>query len=454
MTEGGSHDGPRRIRLLGALILLLVILGLAVQNGRALALALPLLVYLGAGILPLHRGPKLTAARALTRSRVSAEETVTVTVTVTNQGLAIDELLLEDHPPPSLAILDGVPRSFTSLPTGATVQWSYEVSGNRGEHVWQSLTFQARRHGDLEAHLGEISADSRLMVLPRFERLGPVVLRPRQTRGFAGPIPARTAGSGVSFYGVREYRTGDPLHWINWRLSARRTGTVYTNEFEQERIADVGIVLDARAQSYPDRDEAFEAAVMAAGSLSDRFLDDGNRVALLIYGYSWERVHPGYGRVQKERIHQRLAEARTGTNYALESLEYLPTRMFPSRSQIVMVSPLQSGDGPVFRALRAKGYSVLLVSPDPVSDERAHGGTPEGRKNAAPRTARSRSTPTTDRRRIEARELALRIVGLERAILLSTLRRVGVQVIDWNPGDPLSGALRAGLAPQPLGRAR
>ncbi len=436
MTEGGSHDGLRRIRLLGALILLLVILGLAFQNGRALALALPLLVYLGAGILPLHRTPKLSAVRALARSRVSERETVTVTVSVTNEGPTLDELLLVDHPPASLAITDGVPRSFASLAAGGTFQWSYEVSGKRGEHAWQPLTFQARRHVDLVGHEGELPADSRLMVLPRFERLTPVPIRPRQTRGFAGPIPARTAGSGVSFYGVREYRTGDSLHWINWRLSARRDSSIYTNEFEQERIADVGIVLDARAQSYPDREEAFEAAVMAAGSLADRFLDDGNRVALLIYGYSWERVHPGYGKVQKERIRQRLAEARTGTNYALESLEYLPTRMFPSRSQIVMVSPLQSGDGPVFRALRAKGYSVLLVSPDPVSDERAHGGTP------------------TDPRRIEARELALRIVGLERAILLSTLRRVGVQVIDWNPSDPLAAALRMGLALQPLGRAR
>ncbi len=50
-------------------------------------------------------------------------------------------------------------------------------------------------------------------------------------------------------------------------------------------------------------------------------------------------------------------------------------------------------------------------------------------------------------RHAAARELALRIVGLERAVLLATLRRAGIQVIDWASGQPLAAALRAGLAP-------
>ncbi len=233
----------------------------------------------------------------------------------------------------------------------------------------------------------------------------------------------------MSFFGVRDYRTGDPLRWINWRMSSRSAGGLFANEFEQEKVADVGIVLDARARSYPEHphEGLFEAAVLAAGSLADLFLSEGNRVALLVYGHSWERVQPGYGKVQRERIRTQLARARTGTNYALQSLTYLPTRMFPPRSQIVMVSPLLPEDRDVLVAIRSMGYSLLLVSPDPADEEvRRRAPAPAGRADDAFRSA-------------------LRFAGLERAIVFASLRRAGIVVMDWQcgaaPGASLKGCI-------------
>ena len=59
----------------------------------------------------------------------------------------------------------------------------------------------------------------------------------------------------MSFWGVREYQMGDSLRHINWKIAARRmiaarqAQELFTNEFEQERIADVGLILDARDQT-------------------------------------------------------------------------------------------------------------------------------------------------------------------------------------------------------------
>ena len=156
----------------------------------------------------------------------------------------------------------------------------------------------------------------------------------------------------MNFFGVREYQVGDPLRWINWRVVARHTEFLFTNVFEQERIADVGLILDARQQNdvlSPDG-PLFDHAVRATASLAEVFLGAGNRVGLLIYGSGMTRTFPGYGKVQRDRIMRALARAKTGFNYALESLEYLPTRFFPARSQIVMISPLLPRGSPCARS--------------------------------------------------------------------------------------------------------
>lgn len=410
-------------RLLAAMALALAILSLAFLDGRVMALSLPLLAYLGAGILVRPPRPSLEACRTLRATRAEAGSPVEVRVSVRNGGGRLEELQLEDEVPCSLQVVEGSPRFLVSLPPGGSVEWSYTVRGYRGEHAWSRLHAEAGSHCGTAARSAAVPADSRLLILPGSFRLPRIAIRPRQTRGFAGPINARVAGSGVLMFGVREYRMGDPLRRVNWRLTSRDPGTVYANEYEQERIADVGIVVDARAASYrhPAGGALFESVVSAADSLAQRFLEDGNRVALLLYGHGMQRVAPGYGRVQGERIRRCLTGACTGANFALESLAHLPTRLFPARSQLVVVSPMQPGDARVLRALRGQGYALLVVSPDPDS------APPSGGDPAPSR-------------------LAVRLARLERGLIEASLRRAGAGFVDWKlDGDP-AASLRDALA--------
>jgi uncharacterized protein (DUF58 family) len=228
---------------------------------------------------------------------------------------------------------------------------------------------------------------------------------------------------------VREYQVGDPLRWINWKVAARHDQTLFTNEFEQERIADVGLILDARSQSdiHCKDGSLFEYSVRVTASLADAFLSDGNRVGLLIYGRGQEKTFPGYGKVQRERILRALGNARTSDNLALQSLNYLPTRFFPAHSQIVMVSPLSDHDLPVLFQLRALGYSLLIVSPDPVSFE-----------------ARLYAKD-------EVVSVATRLANLERVLLLHKLQRGGIQTVDWDVTRPFDQVAYAMLGRLPRG---
>ena len=73
-----------------------------------------------------------------------------------------------------------------------------------------------------------------------------------------------------------------------------------------------------------------------------------------------------------------------------------------------MVSPLSNSDLPVLFQLRALGYSLLVVSPDPVSFE-------------------ARLYPKE-----EVIRVATRLANLERVLLLHKLQRGGIQTVDWD----------------------
>jgi uncharacterized protein (DUF58 family) len=274
-----------------------------------------------------------------------------------------------------------------------------------------------------------LPAAAQLLVLPEVWRLRPIAIWPRQTRGFAGPIPARQAGTGVDFLGVREYQMGDPQHRINWRVTTRHAQTLFTNQFEQERITDVGLILDTRRHSdlRSNGEALFEHAVCATASLAEAFLKDGHRVGLLLYGYGMERTFPGYGRVQRQRILNALTRARTGMNYALENLDRLPTRLFPAQSQLVIVSSLGQEDVSTLTSLRARGYEIAVICPDAVSFE-----------------VRGRDS-------LSCSGLAPRLARIERSLWLRSLQRVGIQVVDWQVDQPLDQAIHTALRRRPVG---
>lgn len=232
------------------------------------------------------------------------------------------------------------------------------------------------------------------------------------------------------FWGVREYNMGDYLRRINWKVSSRHLQDLFTNEYEQERIADVGLILDAREKINIIRREQslFEYSVQATASLAEYFLAEGHRVSLLAYGYSLERVFPGYGKVHKKRIYHALSQIETGTNYALENFNFLPTRLFPARSQLVLISPLHTRDYPAIVRLITAGYDVLVISPDPVEFEaKSFEVSPE-------------------------LEQALRLARVERNVLLHRLVRLGVRVVNWQVDQPFEQTIYTALGRRPLFR--
>jgi len=397
-------------------------------QGEFIALALPLVSYLLIGYLQAPERIALEATRQLSIERAVPNQDVELTVTVTNAGSSIEEILINDLIPPGLNVRDKASRHLVRLASGESYTFAYTVSGPRGGYVFNGLDVQVNDHLAVRRFKVRVEAKGRLFVLPPVMRLRHIAIRPRRTRVYAGSIPARAGGTGTEFFGVREYQPGDPPHSINWRASARSVEALYSNEYQQERVADVGIVVDGRLRTneFARGHSLFDHSVQAAASIADALLNQGNRVGLLLYSTYLGWTLPGYGRIQRERILQALANARTGDSQVFSDLEHIPTRLFPPESQIIFVSPLIDDDFKPLVQLRAQGYDVLVISPNPVKFELSYLGT---------------SNPNVN--------LAGRVMHMERVLLLQKLQRANIQVLDWDVREPFDLLVKRSLSHAP-----
>jgi uncharacterized repeat protein (TIGR01451 family) len=410
-----------RVYLLAVLVFGLIFFGLVTLQSPIVALALPFLVYLLAGLWAFPDEIQLLAFRRVSAERVLIGDDVSITLTVRNVGKTVEELLLEDQLPAGLEVVDGSNRRLLALPAGESVTWTYRIRGRRGYFALKRIRATVREPLGLITRQQELSTDGQLFILPPVLRLRRVSIQPRRTRIFSGTIPAHLGGSGVEFFDVREYQQGDSQRWINWRVTARHSQSIYTNEFEQERSADVGIILDGRHRTNDFGNRSiFEHSVLAAAAMADSLLNSGNRVGLLFYGRQVHWTMPGYGRVQGERILHDLTRLEPGDSQNFNDL-YIPRHLFPSRSQLVLVSSLVPDDCDILAALRMRGYPLLVISPNPVLFEAS--GLRQTRENFQ----------------------AMRIVKLQRRIFLRRLLGAGIQVVDWDVSQPFEAIAKRDL---------
>ena len=417
----------RRSLLLSLLVYGLILFGLLTLRGDILTLSIPLVIYLLSGLLRAPQRINLTVERTLSLERTRADMPVQVTLQITNAGGTLEDVLITDQLSSRLIVLDGSAQHLLHLAKGQTVTLAYVVSGPRGYYPFPGLRVEARDHFGLVSREETIPTPGQLFVLPSVLRLKQIAIRTRKTRVYSGSIPARVGGPGVEFFGLREYQAGDSPRWINWRASARHAFSMYSNEFEQERVADVGIILDGRLKTnvFDKEHSLFEHSVLAAAALADVLLLQGNRVGLLNYGRFLHWTFPGYGKIQRERILQALAHAQIGTSTVFSELEYVPARLFPPHSQIILISPLDTEDVKVLVQLRARGYQVMVISPDPVAFELSYLAETESVHQAA------------------------RLLRMERNLLIYKLQRAGIQVLDWDVSQPFDQVVKRRLGRPP-----
>jgi len=411
---------------IGLILFSLLIVALITRDGDIAWMMIPFLTYLGVGFLqtPTMEKLQIVAKRTLEQTRADGIALVNVTLNIQNQALETVHLFINEPLQDEMKIIEGELSRWATLQPGESTELNYSFTATRGNFSWSSLQVLATDpFGLIETRL-LLPAYATAQIRPQIKKFKAIPLRPRNTVHVPGSIPARLGGSGTDFFGVREYHPGDSLRTLDWRLTARHPRKFFTKEFEQEEIAEIGLILDARQATNLQigEDDLFEHSVSATASLAETFLHQGHRVSLLVFGKTMRNVFPGYGKTQLHRIMGCLSKARVEFDGRSSAhLDFLPIRMFPSHALIIIISSLTSTDRPIFKRLRAYGYQALLISPDPIDFAYSTLGQ-----------------DTTS-------QLAVRATRLERRLELNNIAQLQIPVIDWKVSQPLFPLVRNAL---------
>lgn len=414
-----------RTRTLGVLIGGLLLAALASRNANVAALMLIFLAYLGFGILqsPTRDEVSLDAERKLVHSQLNGRTQVEVRLYIHNRTLTPVQVRVNEDLQAGMQRLDGESSAYAALRPDESITLSYSFTAQRGTYAWDSISLVLSDPlGLIETALA-LPASALAQIRPHIQKFRAIPFRPHSTLHAPGSIPARLGGSGTDFFGVREYQPGDSLRSLDWRQTARRPNRLFTKEFEQEEIAEVGLILDSRQRTELRTGELslFESSVGAAASLAEMFLHQGHRLSLMVYGRGISNVSPGYGKMQLHRVMNCLSRVNVSPEASAAAINYLPIRMFPSHSLIIVISPLAPTDKSLFLRLRAMGYQVILISPDPLD-------------LALPAMARDRLD-----------HLAARASQIERYLQLREIAQLQVSVINWPIRDALYPLVRHAL---------
>ncbi len=234
--------------------------------------------------------------------------------------------------------------------------------------------------------------------------------------GQVGAHRTRRPGDGSELLDVREFRPGDRIRRIDWRVSARR-GTLHVRHTAIDADADLVICLDTRYDLAADvmtwhersseTDQAggsLGTAIGAATVLAASYLRLGDRVGMVDLAVPYRGVRPGTGVRQLMRIRWHLA--------GIVPDPQLRRRRFdegsvPAGATVVVLSPyIDDQIDPLVGTLARTHRDVLAVDvlPSPL-------------------------TMPTDR----AELAAARLVLSEREERLAALARRGVLVSRWDP---------------------
>ncbi|MEM7228653.1 MAG: DUF58 domain-containing protein, partial [Planctomycetota bacterium] len=172
---------------------------------------------------------------------------------------------------------------------GEAVHWPHRRGEARFDQVRAYSTFP---FGLLKKSV-TFSQPQHTLIYPLVYELQPRVLDAISMSGLTGVRASQQPGSGDEYFGMREYRIGDPLRQISWKRSATRDALV-TIERTQPNPPRLRVVLDltiatndlpiARTEGVEHAREREENAISFAASLLRMADARGFEIGLTIMG--------------------------------------------------------------------------------------------------------------------------------------------------------------------------
>lgn len=162
-----------------------------------------------------------------------------------------------------------------------------------------------------------------------------------------GDITRRVHGIGTELIGLREYLPGDPLHFIDWKATARSRKTM-VRLFSDEQHLELMIVIDAGRTSNMQAGHLTRLGhyINVASRLAQKALLNGDQIGLVVFADSVvASMHRLKGHQGLQRLRTILAQIQSVARESNPLPAILRVRQLASlRSLVVMLTDLDDGD--------------------------------------------------------------------------------------------------------------
>ena len=286
---------------------------------------------------------------------------------IRNLGRRRARLQVYDHAPSSME-LRSLPHAL-ELYGDQEAQVAYGVRPNeRGAFRFQAAELVLHSPLRFWRRRLRVGPESALRVYPNFRELMKYSLLATDHRTSQLGIQKRQRrGEGLDFHQLREYRAGDALRQIDWKVTARMRKTI-SREYQDERDQQVLFLLDCghKMRAKDDGLSHFDQALNALLLLSHVCLKQGDAVGLLTFSGEHRWLAPRKGNGQLNPLLNAVYDLRAGghaSDYLGAAQELI--RRVQKRALVVIVSNLRDEDHAELRAaahLLGHSHLVLVAS--------------------------------------------------------------------------------------------
>jgi len=429
----------RKSAIFASLSIAMYLLGLVLRNQQLVTVAVVLLSFLTWAALRTAHGDvsssgrriednqldegvqlqNIVAMRKVSTSRVFEDGEIDVVVRLQNRSNIAKVIEVRDRVPEVMRIKKGANYVLMEIGPQRETEISYTIEAPlRGFYTIGPVCIRVQDEFGLFHNEKEIQLYDDYLVFPKMEDIKDAMIKSRVPKIFTGAVAIRNPGEGSNFFNLREYLPGDPMRKVNWKATARQDGKMMVNEFERDAVSDVVLIVDSRevSETGPVSRNSLVFSTRAAASLSQYFLSRRDSVGLVVYGDEIVSVDRDTGKKQLYILLTKLAGAMAKGN---TPLKIVTNRIMPHinrGSPIIIMSPLE--DDPTIvdavRDLRSRSFEVTILSPSSLEFE-------------------------FDARRLD--RTGYEVLKTERDIMISELRGLGANVMDWEPDMLLTTAL-------------
>jgi uncharacterized protein (DUF58 family) len=184
--------------------------------------------------------------------------------------------------------------------------------------------------------------DDQVLVFPKIELINHMHLESHDSASGYGLIEVNKKGESANFMGIRPYRPGDMVKFINWKLSSKHGETI-VNEYEQISNSKISILcnMDQRDHLGQGAKSTWEYTKDLSLSVSSQLLSQGHEVQFLSQSelIPWGKGASFSSALALRICHWDLVPPEKHGNSDMQFLN-LWKKAIPSHGTIVFISPL------------------------------------------------------------------------------------------------------------------